>query len=179
VVDQLYKCGVRYIFLSLKESLGRSLQKDLQVDFSKLGDVYFELWKHYRSLGVDINLTGTDIHSVSLFPCSVPIPNYSVSPDGEISACTVSFNDDSQNRDIFKIGEIDNGNILIDSIAIKKVREFNILNISGCATCFAKWHCRGGCIYAKNGEWFNSLALERCEMVRNVVARKLLFTICG
>lgn len=177
IVDQLYDCGVKYIFLGIRESLGYVSDKKLKIDYKKLGDIYFELWKKYRVIGVDINLTGTDIHSISPFPCSVPIPNYSISPEGLISACTVSFNDKNANAKIFEIGDINNGKITINQNSIDKVRKFNVLNIIGCKNCFAKWHCRGGCIYAKNGKWFTTLGRKRCEMIRDVVFRKLLFVI--
>lgn len=175
VVDQLYECGVKHVFLGIRESLGYVSDKKLKIDYKKLGDIYFELWKDYRMIGVDINLTGTDIHSVSPFPCSVPIPNYSISPEGVISACTISFNDKDVNAKIFEIGRINKGRMVINRDSINNVRKFNILNIVGCESCFAKWHCRGGCIYAKNGEWFAPLNQERCEMIRDVVVRKLLF----
>ena len=177
VVDQLYALGVRHIFLSLKENLGRAMEENLRVDFDELSDAYLNLWKDYRAFGVDINLTGTDIHSVSPFPCSVPIPNYSISPEGEISACTISFNDNGSGRRRFRIGVVNSQGVVIDSSAINEVRRFNVLNIPGCSTCFAKWHCRGGCVYAKNGQWFTPLASTRCNMIRNILLGKLLYVM--
>lgn len=177
IVDQLYDKGVRRIFLALKENIGRALKHSKSLDFEKLGTSYFGLWKKYRKIGMDINLTGTDIHSVSPFPCSVPIPNYSVSPSGRISACTISFNEISPHAKIFEIGNVSNGRICIRDTSIGNLAKFHVLNIPRCSDCYAKWHCRGGCIYAKGGKWFEPMSTERCKMVREIVARKLLFAI--
>ncbi len=173
IVDEMYTYGVKHIFLSLKENLGRALGGKSTVDYAALGKAYFELWKDYRAKGMDINLTGTDIHSVSPFPCSVPIPNYSVSPDGTISACTISFNDKSAFAKSFEIGMVTDRGVTIRDESVESVRQFHVLNMPGCATCFAKWHCRGGCVYSKNGDWFSSFPVDRCAMIRDIIAHKL------
>jgi len=177
IVDQIYDYGVRNIFLSLEENLGRASGRITGIDYMQLGKIYIDIWKDYRARGVDINLTGTDVHSVSPFPCSVPIPNYSVAPDGTVSACTITFNDSDELADVFKIGSVREQGIFLDNNAIDRVREFHILNIKECSKCFAKWHCRGGCIYAKHGDWFKSLPADRCKMVQNVVQEKLIAVI--
>jgi radical SAM protein with 4Fe4S-binding SPASM domain len=176
IINQLYDSGIRKIFLGIRENTGRA-SGIMDIDYTQLGNIYFDLWKKYREIGMDINLTGTDIHSISPFPCSVPIPNYSVSPEGIISTCTISFNDNSPNARVFEIGRLSDGEIKIDASSLKRVRDFNVLNIPKCGSCIAKWHCRGGCVYAKNGKWFDSMLPIRCEMIREIVARKLLFII--
>ncbi|MBU1137277.1 radical SAM protein [Patescibacteria group bacterium] len=175
IVDELYGYGVKNIFLGLKETLGRAAGENVRIDYNLLGEIYFNLWKDYRKIGVDINLTGTDIHSISPFPCSVPIPNYSISPEGIISACTVSFNDSDSFADDFNIGRILKNGVKINSNALNRVRRFHVLNILDCGDCFAKWHCRGGCIYAKRGRYFTSLSPERCAMIKKIVALKLKY----
>ena len=174
IVDELYSYGVKNVFLGLKETLGRALKESVEIDYELLSNIYFDLWRDYRKIGVDINLTGTDIHSISPFPCSVPIPNYSVSPEGVISACTVSFNDNNSFADDFEIGRILKNRVKINRDSLDKVRKFHVLNIPDCNDCFAKWHCRGGCPYAKRGEYFTSLSSERCDMIRKIVALKLM-----
>jgi radical SAM protein with 4Fe4S-binding SPASM domain len=124
---------------------------------------------------MEINLTGTDVHSVSPFPCSLPVPNYSVGPDGAVSACTIAFNDsrsDAAGR--YQIGRVTEEGLTLDAAAIEALRGLHVLSMPGCARCHAKWHCRGGCLYAKGPGWSQPLAAERCDLVRNVVARKLL-----
>lgn len=174
IINELYDCGVKNVFLGLKETLGRALKEKVELDYEILGDIYFNLWRDYRKVGVDINLTGTDIHSISPFPCSVPIPNYSVSPEGIISACTVSFNDNDSFAKDFEIGRILKNGVRINRNSLNRVRRFHVFNIPGCSDCFAKWHCRGGCPYSKRGEYFTPLSSKRCTMIRKIVALKLM-----
>lgn len=179
IVDELYNYGVRHIFLSLKDNIGRATKNETLINYIAVGKIYFQLWKDYRLKGLDINLTGTDIHSISSFPCSVPVPNYSVAPSGEISACTTTFNDKDATADVFNIGNVIKNGINLNANTIKSVRRFNIFNIPKCSQCFAKWHCRGGCIYSKKGDWTNTLSSKRCNMIKNVIAYKLFHIIAN
>lgn len=92
------------------------------------------------------------------------------------SSCTVSFNDGSRNGNWFSIGNIYKEK-MIDQRKLRKVRKVNVLNIIGCAECFAKWHCRGGCAYAKKGNMFNPLPEENCQFIRTIIKGKLLTAI--
>jgi radical SAM protein with 4Fe4S-binding SPASM domain len=177
VVDTLYGRGVRHIFLSLENNLGRAKDHIADVDMNILAWVYLDIWKYYRDRGVDINLGGTDVHSISPFPCSVPIPNYSVSPDGTISSCTTAFNDSSDAVDDFRIGVVTESGASVDHGLIKKMHQFQVTNIPACSNCFIKWHCRGGCIYSKQGDWFSPLPAEICSLFRTIVMRKILTII--
>lgn len=120
-------------------------------------------------------MSGTDVHSVSLYPCSVAIPNYSIAPDGKISSCTLTFNDRRKIAEKFVIGKIKNGTMKLDQRAIKSMESFNILNMSGCKSCFAKWHCKGGCVYAKGFKWRSPMDPKQCEMIKFVLKEKLLW----
>ena len=177
VVDDLYNLGIRHIFLALKDILGRSKNQGLSVDQNILSTSYIELWQYYRDLDVNINLGGTDIHSISPFPCSVPAPNYSISPDGIISSCTTTFNDDSENVSDFTIGSVDGCSVNLNERAIANMGKFQVTNISGCSDCFAKWHCRGGCIYSKQGNWFSPLHSSVCSLIKSIIIQKILIII--
>ncbi len=177
IVDTLYKVGVRHIFLALKDSLGRSKSQEFNVDEKVLSTLYLELWKYYRDIDVNINLGGTDIHSISPFPCSIPAPNYSISPNGAISSCTTTFNDNSEYVNDFRIGFVDNYAVNLDNKAISRMKKFNVQNIPECLNCFAKWHCRGGCIYSKQGNWFSPLRSSTCSLLRSIIVGKILTII--
>lgn len=172
VVDHLYeKFGIDNIFLSLQDNVGRATKIKSDIDYSVLENKYLKLWKTYRKRGIDINMTGTNIHAVSVFPCYVPMPNYSIDSHGRISSCTISFNYNDANSQEFIFGSISETEINISQKAIKKLRKFNVLNLNKCKNCFAKWHCRGGCPYSP------VYSNERCEMIRNIVREKVLFLI--
>jgi radical SAM protein with 4Fe4S-binding SPASM domain len=176
IVDELYAAGVKHIFLAIEDALGRSAERDTKINYIALEEIYLGLWRDYRAKGIEINLTGTDIHSISPFPCSVPIPNYSMAPDGKISACTIAFNDSDAHAKLFQIGALENGHVSIDNARVLSVREYSVLNMENCRACFAKWHCRGGCPYSKCRRWPYPLTPERCALVRAVVADKVYTT---
>jgi radical SAM protein with 4Fe4S-binding SPASM domain len=173
IVENLYDAGVRHIFLALEDSLGRATGRKVVLNHDQLAEIYLGIWHEYKKKGVEINLTGTDVHSISSFPCSVPVPNYSVAPDGKISACTIAFNDPSERAELFQIGNLSNGRLVLDSERMLSVRKFNVLNMEGCSKCFAKWHCRGGCPYSRQREWPAPLNSERCGLVRTILAEKI------
>ncbi|MDD2486926.1 MAG: radical SAM protein [Candidatus Gracilibacteria bacterium] len=175
IIDQLYETyGIEDIFLTLKDNVGKAVN-GINIDYEELRTTYIELWKKYRKLDVDIAFTGTDIHSISLYPCGVSVPNFSVSPSGEISACTLTFNGKNNQNSNFDIGKIDSKGLILDNERITKFKAISILSLKECSDCFAKWHCRGGCMYANNEKWLGSINPERCDMVRKIIADKILF----
>jgi uncharacterized protein len=175
IVDDVYEnMHVDSHFLSMRDSVGRAINhKSLDYDF--ISESYLNLWKKYRILGYDVNLTGTNIHAISKFPCAVAAPNYSVSPTGEISACTIAFNNPSITSLPFNIGNIEK-EVPLKKEKISKLQIYSVENKSECKSCFAKWHCRGGCPYAFEKGMANNDP-QRCDLVRNVVAEKLLWII--
>ncbi len=74
IVEELYGLGVRHLFLAIQENLGRIRNTATGIDFGALEEEYLSTWDAYRRLGMEVNLTGTDIHSISPFPCSLPVP---------------------------------------------------------------------------------------------------------
>lgn len=176
-VDQLYEIGIRHIFLSLQDTLGRAAHSSLCIDSGLLSREYFELWKDYRRKGIDINLGGTDIHSVSPYPCSVPLPNFSIAPNGGISSCTIAFNESTGLSESFLIGNASGDSVVLNRRKIVSLKKFNVFNLKSCQSCFAKWHCRGGCIFSKQGRWFDPLGSVHCKLLRDVVLKKLLYVL--
>jgi uncharacterized protein len=179
IVEKLYDAGVRHMFLALEDSLGRATGRNAVLDYGRLAEIYLGIWRNYQAKGLEINLTGTDVHSISPFPCSVPVPNYSVAPDGTISACTIAFNDPSEHAKLFQIGNLSNDRLTLNSEHMLSVRKYSVLNMEGCSQCFAKWHCRGGCPYSRQREWPAPLNSERCDLVRTIIAEKVYATMCS
>jgi radical SAM protein with 4Fe4S-binding SPASM domain len=178
IVEKLYDAGVLHIFLALEDSLGRATERNAVLDHNRLAEIYLDIWRTYQTKGVEINLTGTDVHSVSPFPCSVPVPNYSVAANGTISACTIAFNDPSEHAKLFQIGNLSNDHLTLDSKRMLSVRRYSVLNMEGCSQCFAKWHCRGGCPYSRQREWPAPFNSERCSLMRTIIAEKVYSTMC-
>ncbi len=71
-----------------------------------------------------------------------------VSPNGRLSACYLlpeEWQAKGLNFDIGQIHAQPGREVVIEPIAVERVRQQNVLNKPLCQTCFAKWHCAGGC----------------------------------
>lgn len=175
IVDDVYEhMHVDSHFLGIRDSVGRAINHK-KLDYHLISDCYLRLWKKYRVLGYDVNLTGTNLHAISKFPCAVAAPNYSISPSGQISACTIAFNDPSIKSDAFNIGNVSD-DVSLNKDKIKKLQIYSVENRPDCKNCFAKWHCRGGCPYAFE-KGMAAHDQQRCDLVREVVADKLMWII--
>lgn len=174
IIDELYNTyNIEDIVLSLKDYVWRASQENIKINYDKLRKIYVKLWKKYRQYNIDIPLTWTDIHSISNYPCWISVPNFSISPSDIISACTLSFNNNLNG--IFDIWKIDDKSMILNEIKIKKLQTLSVLWIKNCNECFVKWHCRGWCIYANKWEWLWNINPWRCEMIKKIIADKILF----
>ncbi|NDK08532.1 SPASM domain-containing protein [Candidatus Gracilibacteria bacterium] len=175
IIDSLYNTyGIGDIVLSLKDSVGKADNELINIDYSLLRKNYIDLWKKYRGYDIDIPLTGTDIHSISNHPCGVSVPNFSISPNGIISSCTLSFNN-NDTPSYFDIGRLENGTFILNELKVKNLQALSVLGMEQCNDCFGKWHCRGGCMYANKLEWLGDINPQRCDMIRKIIADKILF----
>lgn len=76
--------------------------------------------------------------------CGVTQPNFFITPDQKIVAC--SRIESSQEDKFFEYGYVcGKGNIVIDYKKIENIRKININNIEKCNSCFSNSTCKGGC----------------------------------
>ncbi len=110
--------------------------------------------------------------------CGVDQPNFFVTPDGEIVACSRIDNDRVINP--FQYGYINNlGQIIIDREKMEFIRAIHVNNIVGCNNCFAKSTCKGGCPSQKLflfGDGFSqkTLPTEVCKNICDLTEKRLL-----
>lgn len=176
IVDKIYNdYWIEDIVLSLIDWIWKGTNKT-DLDFNLLRKNYINLWKKYRNKDIDIPLTWTDIHSISNHPCWISVPNFSVWPNWDISACTLTFN--YQNEwiwDNYKIWQIKWEKLILDETKIIKLQSMNIISMNNCSNCFAKWHCRWWCRYANKEKWLWDISPLRCDLVKKIIADKILF----
>ncbi len=55
------------------------------------------------------------------------------------------------------------------------MQAIDVLSMEECSNCFAKWHCRWWCRYANEEKWLWEIQPNRCDMIRNILADKILF----
>ena len=177
IIDDIYNTlNIEDIFLWLQDSLWLVSDSVTHgINYEDLRKNYINMWKKYREKDIDIPLTWTDIHSISNAPCWISAPNYSISPDWDISSCTVSFNDNNDHSKLYSIWKITKDNVIFDENKIKEFQKIKVLDLLDCESCFAKWHCRWWCRYANNEKWLWNINPDRCDMIRNIVADKILF----
>lgn len=70
---------------------------------------------------------------------------FCVSPTGELTACHRFSSENDSNFTYLNYGLIDN-DIYIDEEKKNKVLSLFNFKRTECASCFAKWHCAGGCV---------------------------------
>ncbi|MCB8945646.1 MAG: radical SAM protein [Ardenticatenaceae bacterium] len=101
-----------------------------------------------ESYGIEIVYATADIDNQRITFCPVAQDVVIVSPDGRLSACYLlpeEWQAKGLDLDIGRIHHDRCQTIEIDRIAVERVRQHNVLNKPLCQTCFAKWHCAGGC----------------------------------
>jgi uncharacterized protein len=95
--------------------------------------------------GVEAVYAAADIRAKRVSFCPVGQDVAIVSPDGQISACYLLTQDwEAEGLDLC-LGQLGNGSVVLDDLAVEAVRGLNVDNKSFCSSCFCKWHCCGGC----------------------------------
>ncbi len=78
----------------------------------------------------------------TVFCNAISAPGFTVTPEGEIWACT------RENApDIFRYGKFDfnSGQVVIDQEKLENLKTINVFNFPECTDCFCKYHCAGDC----------------------------------
>lgn len=100
-----------------------------------------------------------------------------ITPDGEISVCSrIGAPQDLGYQDSI-YGKISaDGTVDIDRSKFDRLIRLNVHHYPKCKTCFAKWHCAGGCMIHKY-TYGEDIQNEICEYTRNFTRRMLLRNI--
>jgi uncharacterized protein len=115
--------------------------------------------------------------------CGITQDAFSLSADGNVSACYSSFSEDDKLADVFFYGKPDTQSqgYVFDMPALEKLRNWAVRHQDFCDGCFAKWHCAGDCHY-------NTLSVsgrskftgsERCHITRELTQDELLARIAA
>ncbi|MHB0875956.1 MAG: radical SAM protein, partial [Anaerolineae bacterium] len=69
-----------------------------------------------------------------------------ISPDGSIAACYLLERDWQAAGLDLSLGLVrPDGGVTVEREAVERARALNVLARPGCARCFCRWHCAGGC----------------------------------
>lgn len=118
--------------------------------------------------------------------CGITQDAFSLSADGNVSACYSCFSEEDKLAKVFFYGkpDVQSQGYVFDTPALDKLRTWAVRHLDFCQGCFAKWHCAGDCYYnALNvnqpGEFSGS---ERCHITRELTKDEILERIvasCG
>ena len=104
---------------------------------------FFEARKIGKEKGIEVyNSISNSVNSLRTRFCR---GEFCVVPTGDIVSCHRVSSDKESSFDSFNFGHIDE-QICIDNAKIEKVLNVAKSKKQECNTCFAKWHCAGGCI---------------------------------
>lgn len=99
---------------------------------------------------------------------------FALTPEGDISMCTRISSPLDKGYDDCVYGKIDEtGNVQLNYEQFGKLADENVHSKEKCKSCFAKWHCGGGCMAQKYVYKDDILDLI-CEFTRSFTKRMIL-----
>lgn len=115
--------------------------------------------------------------------CGITQDAFSLSADGNVSACYSCFSEEDKLAKVFFYGKQDaqSRHYVFDRPALDNLRTWAVRHLDFCQECFAKWHCAGDCYYnALNvngqGQFTGS---ERCHLTRELTKDEILDRIAA
>ncbi|MBN2357445.1 radical SAM protein [candidate division KSB1 bacterium] len=125
--------------------------------------------------GINLIYSGCHIDMLRNMFCGVSCANFSVTPDGYLTACyEVTDREDSKSEKFF-FGRIrEDGTIFIDDEKRRRLHSLTVDQLDYCRDCFAKWHCAGECA-AKipHDDITGARGHDRCQLNRQLIAERL------
>jgi uncharacterized protein len=136
-----------------------------------------------RACGFEIRFSAARQDVITNHFCGITEDSFSLSPDGNVSACFEVFAEDRPYADLFFYGvpSADAEGFVFDMERLKVLRSATVENRPFCNGCFAKWHCAGDCYHkflAVNGrsEFCGS---DRCHITRELTKDQILDQIAS
>lgn len=127
-----------------------------------------------KSLGIEVfNMLSLSVRKVALSFCKGEL---CICPSGEISLChrVSSKNDPSWKN--FHFGNVDEKGVHLDKVKFNRIMSYHSEKGEDCATCFAQYHCAGGCMAFRS-----ILSNERfklyCNYSQKMIREILLYNI--
>jgi uncharacterized protein len=129
-------------------------------------------------LGGKIVFSGARVGTLTNHFCSVSEDNFSLSVDGNVTACHEAFSEEAPQGAVFFYGRPASGpaGYSFDFEVLGHLREQAVENREYCRRCFARWSCGGDCYYkwraSSTSAQFNGSA--RCHIIRELTKEQIL-----
>jgi uncharacterized protein len=132
--------------------------------------------KIVREHGVELKLFTAQTEHLAQSPCGVADDSFVVCPDGLVTVCYNASHRGSPHAGAYAIGEVDviGKTVRIDQTKLEKVRTYGVENIPRCRSCFAKWHCSGGCRLFHTPPFCEQPANAMCSLTQKLTLWRIL-----
>ena len=134
-----------------------------------------------RRLGREINFSAARIGTLTNHFCGITEDNFSLSPDGNVSACYEVFSEDDPWATTFFYGKPKDKRegYRFDLTVLNNLRHQAVQHRDYCQGCFAKWTCAGDCYrkslsFSREGEFAGT---DRCHITRELTRDQILAKI--
>lgn len=160
IVDTVVDLGISKLHFETLTFEGRAKKlRDIRAPNPYLFvEKFIQAMNYAASRGAEIHYSGDRFGTIVPIFCNASGHNFCITPDGFITAC-YEVTKPNNNNGIFIYGLYDRNSksFRIDEGKIGLLRNRVVTNIPACQSCFAKWHCGGGCMaraLRKNGDIF-------------------------
>jgi uncharacterized protein len=145
-------------------------------------DAYRVAQARAQVLGREISYSAARAGTLTNHFCGISRDGFSLSPDGNVSACFEVFAEDLPWADHFFYGRPTNGGgYEFDDRVLGRLRSQSVEHRDYCSGCFAKWSCAGDC-YHKSLSTSGSdefQGTERCHITRELTKDQILGRIAA
>ena len=179
-IGQNYK--VKTVHLEPLFYCGRCRTTDvMKPDMQAFAEHFKACESRSASYGIQLTYSGCHLEFLRNSFCGVSRDNFSVTPDGYVTACYEVTDKSDPQSDVFFIGKINsNGKLDIDEKKRKYLHSLAVDHLTYCQDCFAKWHCAGECAAkVEHGDYRGDRGNERCRLNRQLIQNRLTGVLEG
>jgi len=142
--------------------------------YARFVDNYFRTKRKGAKLGISVGNT-VEMSGNGIKSRACP-GKMSIAPDGTLTACSrVAAPGDSFFSD-FTFGKVDKEGVRIDTVRYREIMDVRADNIAVCRSCFARYHCGGGCMLARLS-YDNGQMEEYCNFTRAMLLNTLMYEL--
>lgn len=144
-------------------------------------DAYRAAQSRAAAHGKEIFFSGARVGLLTNHFCGITQDSFSLSPDGNVSACFETFSEDEEWAPVFFYGKPDahTGGYAFDMPRLEHLRAQSVEHREWCRGCFARWTCAGDC-YHKSltvGGKDDFRGSDRCHVIRELTKDQILARI--
>ena len=120
--------------------------------------------------GVEVVFRNSQPDLLLLSHCSLARDPFVVTCDGYVSACCRIETRQTNGSDQYIMGRLccDSGCVEMDRARVTDMRSRHVNALATCDTCFAKWHCGGGCRLLQTKAFCGEMKGYLCRITRDL-----------